>query len=37
MLAIGRSITMQGLPHKARENEFRAERIVPDGTSIELR
>jgi len=37
MLAVGRSITIEGLPHKTRENEFRAERIVLDGKSIELR
>jgi hypothetical protein len=37
MLEVGRSITIEGLPHKSRENEFRAERIVLDGKTIELR
>ena len=37
MLAVGQSITIQGLPHKSKENEFRAERMVLGGSTIELR
>jgi len=37
MLAIGQNITVEGLPHKAKGNEFRAERLMLGGKTIELR
>jgi hypothetical protein len=37
MLATGQSVTIEGLPHKTKENEFRAERMILGGTTIELR
>lgn len=37
MLAVGQSVTIEGLPHKTKEHEFRAERMTLDGTTIELR
>lgn len=37
MLAVGKTITIEGLPHRMNENEFRAERIMLDGKTIELR
>jgi hypothetical protein len=37
MLAVGQNITVEGLPHKSEENEFRAERLMLGGKTIELR
>jgi hypothetical protein len=37
MLAVGRAVTVEGLPHKTKEDEFRAERMTLDGKTIELR
>lgn len=37
MLAVGQSVTVEGLPHKTQEHEFRAERMTLNGTTIELR
>lgn len=37
MLAVGQTVTIEGLPHKSEEHEFRAERIVLGGKTIELR
>jgi hypothetical protein len=37
MLAVGRDVTIEGLPHKIVEHELRAERIILDGKTIELR
>jgi uncharacterized protein DUF6152 len=37
MLAVGRGVTVEGLPHKTKEDEFRAERMTLDGKTIELR
>jgi hypothetical protein len=37
MLAVGQNITVEGLPHKIKANEFRAERLMLGGKTIELR
>lgn len=37
MLDVGRELTIEGLPHKTEEYEFRAERMILDGKTIELR
>jgi hypothetical protein len=37
MLAAGQSLTIEGLPHKTKDNEFRAERMTLGGTAVELR
>lgn len=37
MLAVGQDITVEGLPHKTRGSEFRAERLMLGGKTIELR
>lgn len=37
MLAVGRSVTIEGLPHKTEDNHFRAERMILGGKTIELR
>ena len=37
MLSVGQEITIEGLPHKTTEHEFRAERIILSGKTIELR
>ncbi len=37
MLSVGQEITIEVLPHKTRDHEFRAERISIGGKTIELR
>jgi len=37
MLAVGQSVDIEGLPHKTKENDFRAERMTLGGTTVELR
>jgi Family of unknown function (DUF6152) len=37
MLAVGHDVTIEGLPHKTEDHEFRAERMILGGTTIELR
>jgi len=37
MLSVGQQITIEGLPHKTQDHEFRAERIILGGKTIELR
>ena len=37
MLKPGRSVTVQGYPHKSDPVEMRAERIIVDGKTTELR
>ena len=37
MLATGKQITVEGLPHKTKQDEFRAERMALGGMTIELR
>ncbi len=37
MLAPGKEITVEGLPHKTKQDEFRAERMTLGGMTVELR
>jgi uncharacterized protein DUF6152 len=37
MLATGKEITVEGLPHKTKQDEFRAERMTLGGMTVELR
>lgn len=37
MLAVGQEVTIEGMPHKVEGNEFRAERMILVGKTIELR
>ena len=37
MLAVGATVTIEGLPHKRHADAFRAERIIVHGMTIELR
>ena len=37
MLATGKEITVEGLPHKTKQDEFRAERMTVGGMTVELR
>jgi Family of unknown function (DUF6152) len=37
ILAVGQSVTVEGLPHKTKDGEFRAERLMLSGKTIELR
>jgi hypothetical protein len=37
MLSVGQSVTIEGLPHKTKDGEFRAERLMLGGKTIELR
>ena len=37
MLAVGETVTIEGLPHKSQADEYRAERITVRGMTIELR
>lgn len=37
MLEVGDTVSVQGYPHKTDPAEMRAERIVVNGTSVELR
>lgn len=36
-IAPGRTVTVEGYPHRTREGEMRAERITADGQTVELR
>jgi Family of unknown function (DUF6152) len=37
MLKVGDTVSVQGYPHKTDPEELRAERIIVNGTSVELR
>ena len=37
MLSVGKSITLEGVPHKSKKGAFRAERLMIGGKTIELR
>lgn len=37
MLNVGDTVSVQGYPHKTDPEELRAERIIVNGTSVELR
>lgn len=37
MLAVGDTVSVVGYPHRSKEREMRAERIIIGGTTIELR
>jgi len=36
-LTVGKSVTVVGYPHRSEAGELRAERIIVDGKSVELR
>jgi|RhiMethySRZTD1v2_1073278.scaffolds.fasta_scaffold00168_27 hypothetical protein len=37
MLGVGQTVAVEGLPHKSKQDEFRAERMTVGGTTVELR
>ncbi|BBK34035.1 hypothetical protein EDC65_3869 [Stella humosa] len=37
MVAVGRQVTVVGYPHRTDEQELRAERVVAEGKTVELR
>jgi len=37
MLAVGRAVTIEVLPHRTHAGDFRAERLTVDGMTVELR
>jgi Family of unknown function (DUF6152) len=37
MLGVGQTVTVEGLPHKSKQDEFRAERMTVGETTAELR
>lgn len=36
-IAPGRTVTVEGYPHRTKEGEMRAERVTADGKTVELR
>ena len=36
-LAVGKTVSVQGYPHRTQKDELRAERITVDGKTVELR
>ncbi len=37
MVAVGRAVTVVGYPHRTDEQELRAERVIAEGKTVELR
>ncbi len=37
MVAVGKTVTVVGYPHRTDEQELRAERVIAEGKTVELR